>query len=316
VENHSRQRHAFTLVELLVVIAIIGILVALLLPAVQAAREAARRMQCKNNLKQWALGCHNYHDTFKTFPISISIWRHECGGESPRRNGYGWMPRVLPFAEQQPLYDQLEPFMLGDYNSSTGIRDPHPDARAALNAQLDLLICPSDNSYRDKLDRTKHYQLTGIEVAVTNYKGCIGDTQMGGSSSIGDGRMPDTHNTTGNTGIFYRCNFVEPIRIADVRDGTANTFLIGEDVPTVNHHSAAFYSNGDYSSCHMPLNYFPDPPTPDFWPNTISFRSRHPGGAHFAMADGSVHFVQEQIEHHVYRSLSTKNQGEPEGQLP
>ena len=308
------------MVELLVVIAIIGILVALLLPAVQAAREAARRMQCRNNLKQLGLACHNYHDTYKVFPISISIWANECGGVSPKRNGYGWIVRVLPYAEQQNLHDQFAQFYNGDYSSNTGIKDPDPIARAALATQLGLITCPSDTSHKESYAgigpiRKNQRQLENIEVAVTNYKGCIGDSQMGGSGSIGVG-SPDRHNTTGNLGMFYRCNFVEPISVALIRDGTSNTFMIGEDVPSANNHSAAFYSNGDYASTHMPLNYFPDPPNPTYWPNTISFRSNHPGGAHFAMADGSAHFIQEQIDHDIYRALSTKNEGETIGVLP
>jgi prepilin-type processing-associated H-X9-DG protein len=86
----------------------------------------------------------------------------------------------------------------------------------------------------------------------------------------------------------------------------SNTFAVGEDVVAANNHSAAYYANGDYSSCHAPLNYFPSPPTPNYWPTVMSFRSRHRGGAYFCMADGSLHFISETIDMSVYQGLATK----------
>ncbi len=143
---------------------------------------------------------------------------------------------------------------------------------------------------------------------MTSYKGAIGDSQL--ADSIRHGSLPDCHAHGGCNGLLFRISSQEPQRLAHVRDGTSNTFLIGEDVPEHNDHSAAYYANGDWASCHAPLNYFPDPPTPLDWPNVMSFRSYHPGGAHFAMADGSVQFVAETVEHATYRALSTKAGGE------
>jgi prepilin-type processing-associated H-X9-DG protein len=94
-----------------------------------------------------------------------------------------------------------------------------------------------------------------------------------------------------------------------------NTLMVGEDVPAHNWHSTAYYCNGDYSSCHAPLNYLPEPPTPADWWNVMSFRSLHPGGAQFCMADGSVRFFDEQIDYVLYRALSTKA-GEEIVELP
>jgi prepilin-type processing-associated H-X9-DG protein len=86
--------------------------------------------------------------------------------------------------------------------------------------------------------------------------------------------------------------------------------LIGEDVPKYNQHSAAYYANGDYASTHAPLNYMPDPPTPANWPQVMGFRSLHAGGAHFAYADASVHFISENIDHILYMAMSTRAEGE------
>jgi hypothetical protein len=157
---------------------------------------------------------------------------------------------------------------------------------------------------------TTQYQWSGIEVSLTSYKGVIGDTRMGSNSSVHQGSMPDCHATGRCPGLFWRHNYVQSPRFAHIRDGTSNTFMLGEDVAEHNYHSGAFHSNGSYSSCHGPLNYFPDPPTPAAWWNVMTFRSNHPGGAMFCMADSSVHFVSESIDYTLYRALSTKDGGE------
>jgi prepilin-type N-terminal cleavage/methylation domain-containing protein/prepilin-type processing-associated H-X9-DG protein len=300
-----RRGRGFTLVELLVVIAIIGILVALLLPAVQAARESARRTQCVNNLKQLGLAVHNYHDTFKKLPEGVSPWAE---GARPATNltGQGWILTMLPQLEQQPLFNQFAPYLTSSMLSGGGIA--HPNCAAAMQTRLPVLECPSDDT-RERI-RTDQYQWTGIQVATTSYKGCIGDTRMGGAASIHPGTEPDCHNTNGCNGTFYRNAYQDGLNLAKMTDGTSNTFLIGEDVVEQNQHSTAFYANGDYASCHAPLNYFPKPPTPDQWWNVISFRSRHPGGANFCLADASVRFVPQVINYTTYRQISTKANGE------
>lgn len=300
------RRRAFTLIELLVVIAIIGILIALLLPAVQSAREAARGAQCRNNLKQLGLAIHGYIDVHGVFPISIA-YNRSGPRPSPQVNGKGWIIGILPYMEQQELFDQFLPGFIGDIGSGGGLRNPA--CRRAMTTQLHALHCPSDDSVLT--NSFSQFQWAGIEVALTSYKGVIGDTRMGSGSSVHQGTMPDCHNTVGCNGIFYRNNYQEPIRLVDVRDGLGNTLMVGEDVPAANHHSTAFYCNGDYSSCHAPLNYFPDPPTPNEWWNVMSFRSLHPSGAHFCLADGSVHFFPETIDYMLYRHLSTKAGHEP-----
>ena len=295
------RRTGFTLVELLVVIAIIGILVALLLPAVQAAREAARRSQCQNNLKQLALACHNHHDNKRRLPFSVSPWAE---GGAPPRTGRGWIIEALPFMEQQPLYAAFEPSRVGDMFSGGGIMNCQPQ----LATIIDTLICRSDPSPRLS---TNMYQLTGISVAVTSYKGVIGTSNMGGGWPDSPSGMTDTHWMNDCNGLFFRNSYQQKLTFDKIPDGQSNTLMIGEDVSEQNWHSAAFYANGDYASSHAPLNYFPQPPDPGNWPRVISFRSKHPQGANFAVADASVQYIPQSIDRLLYQQLCTRNGNEP-----
>ncbi len=332
----------FTLVELLVVIAIIGVLVALLLPAVQSAREAARRIQCANSVKNIALAIHNYHDSNKHLPISINYGRY--GGEyfltdsgressSPSRfasernlNGKGWIVDILPYLEQQPLYDAMKP---GFENQSGTINNffagptngrgmGNLDIRDFVAQQLPVLTCPSDPS---AVPNTDQWQWTNILVAVTNYKGVAGDTAVGASFGwtgpwVGPewGTSPDCFESLGCNGLLWRMNYYDPIPFRRISDGLSNTLMVGEAVVEQDFHSAAYFSDGDWGSCNMQLNYFqvgePDEIKNTFWADVRGFRSYHPGGVHFAFADASVQFLNEGIDHLAYRALSTKDGGE------
>lgn len=198
----SRGRRGFTLVELLVVIAIIGILVALLLPAVQAAREAARRMQCSNNIKQLGIACHNYHDTYKTFPPE-AIWHGNAKGTTPTAltvRNYTWIALILPFIEQGPLHDQID-FSQPALTQLQGIITNNEPALALM---LPSLQCPSDPAFNS----------APRGVGITSYAGNAG---------WDDHRRK--HRDTWRAGVF---TFYDATKLRDIIDGTSNTIAIGE----------------------------------------------------------------------------------------
>jgi len=305
-ETSGSGRPGFTLVELLVVLSIIAALMALLLPAVQASREAARRNHCQNNLKQLGLAALQHESMQRQLPISVSPF-NEGPRPWPKRDGRGWILTVLPHLGQQALYDQFAQVFGTDFLSGGGLRDP--SVAQAMQTRLSVLQCPSDDSARSL--STTQWNWEGTPVALTNYKGSIGDNRMGGSQSMHSGSEPDCISTGKCPGLFYRLTYLVPVQIAQIRDGTSNTLMIGEDVPEHNAHSTAFYANGDYASTYAPLNFFPDPPRPRDWWDVMSFRSRHPGGASFCFADGAVRFLSQGIDHALYRALSTKAGREP-----
>ncbi len=340
-DKGGRRRRGFTLVELLVVIAIIGVLVALLLPAVQAARESARRMSCANNLKNIALAVLNHHDVQGHFPVSHGAFSVD---EAPvPQSGVGWIVETLPQLEQGPLYDRFKqggayegrfrpdlPLArsapnLGIFSTKNGISCPE-----LMRTEIDVLKCPSDSSEKQ---RNNQWQWRNAEkdsfVFVTNYKGVLDDTFL---DEIGVGKfgnegttfesgiytettpapigLRDCHADYRCRGIFFRQSFQRPVKIASVSDGTSHTFMVGEDLPDYNQHSAAYYANGDWCSCNIPLNNelsrVPTILDLNEWGNQQGFRSLHPGGAQFALVDGSVQYILEG-DHNTYRAQCTRN---------
>lgn len=212
MSRHRRStaiRAGFTLVELLVVIAIIGILVALLLPAVQAAREAARRMSCGNNLKQLGLMMHNYHDTYRSFP-ALGV-AHDPGMGASANLPYSWVIATLPYGEQTALFDQI---MTQARPRGPGLPTPWSTANNAwenANWKKDIPnnICPSDSPPSNRAESP----------SLLNYKACVGDDYHQNHFDVNSGRI--------NRGIFQVNRW---IGMASVTDGTSNTVMLGETV--------------------------------------------------------------------------------------
>src|SRR5688500_743393 len=175
-----RCRPGFTLIELLVVIAIIAVLIGLLLPAVQKVREAAARAKCQNHLKQIALACHGYHDARGHLPTSHGPWDEPLVPQAPH-TGRGWILEALPYLEQSSLHRDLEPTRVGDMHLGQGLRTPA--TRPLMATRVLVLHCPSDPSSLDPAIAVKQYQWEGVPVELTNYKGVLGDTQVGGPLS-------------------------------------------------------------------------------------------------------------------------------------
>lgn len=322
--KHQR-RLGFTLVELLVVIAIIGILIALLLPAVQAAREAARRTQCTNNLKQLGLALHNYHDTHQKFPLAAV--HAVLGGAPPntfRDDGWGatWMIMIFPFIEQQALYDQYDCRLPGTNTAN----------QAVTATRVAALRCPSDDELPVTAVGTAtdvvHARLAKGNYAIrtggkyTNENGTPGGWDEQAFRGLTSFRPPATTN------------------IAEIRDGTSNTIVLGEILGQG--------SNGDcrgawgWVGCAnfsphtrnladqyiVTPNYFVDGQTlfydcPPYCGSSTTgdqtscndcggdgtggtaVRSRHPGGVNVGLADGSVRFVGSTINQLVWRNAMT-----------
>lgn len=330
----SRSRTGFTLVELLVVIAIIGVLIALLLPAVQQAREAARRMTCSNHLKQLALACHNYHDTYSQFPLS-----YRQGGYDVNGNGTSWMREVLPFIEQANLYDQIDP-RWGVGNDPRNSASPwHSNPTQGSNAWvaqqvIDSFLCPSDG-LNDEGRRTGRANIDGgANIAINNYKGVCGANWAWGTWQVSTGPHavtpfgPTNNGLDAGNGVFFRGGDTgnqrwSKTKMASILDGTSNTYMIGEAIPAYCTHSWWWWFNGTTATCAVP----PNAPAQHSscqtgnriadlicaagdWPNNYSFMSQHPGGLQFAYADGSVSFVSETIDITVYRNNATIASGE------
>lgn len=335
----AHRDRGFTLVELLVVIAIIGILIALLLPAVQAAREAARRMQCTNKLKQISLAAHNYHNSAGVFPPAyLSGWNFTS--PSVRKRGISLFVHLLPFLEMGSLYDRWD-FSDPD-NAFVGDLD-------SLAAKGPNLLCPSEPESENPLDYgSKHIQ--GVQmpprhINVTSYCGNAGTRSYHPDSGYlqADGIFlmagPDSQPAVNQ----------KPVRMADISDGTSNTLFFGERSrwdPNYNTFAAQgwdwdfrFYGNWCGASrlvvshvtlsSYSPINYSlpfdyegragANPPanSADAFKYYIDMRlcafgSSHPGGANISLADGSVRFFLETIPLLTLRGLSTRSGGEVE----
>lgn len=333
-----RKRLGFTLVELLVVIAIIGILVGLLLPAVQAAREAARRMQCTNNLKQLALAFHNHHDTFRSFPT---------GGQERSGSRYliGWPGKIFPFFEQGNLRNRVDSMTAGVNTSVTilGITTnataldfimpwrftaaPHNGGDKIFENPIPSFICPSselgtqspdgsastDPAIRAIYQGALHYRANGGAPTVALIQGRQGRQQWFSKSGV---MYPECKTTFGT-----------------ITDGSSNTILLGETSSALGRNLGSrswggiqpwtwgYYSyplvptpvgsatNGwlqiDHKIVTHPIGY-----TGAFFTNETPFTSNHTGGANFALCDGSVQFISKSIPLLLLQNYATVSDGQ------
>jgi prepilin-type N-terminal cleavage/methylation domain-containing protein len=312
----ARRRSGFTLIELLVVIAIIAILIALLLPAVQQAREAARRTQCKNNLKQIGLALHNYHDVHQTFPF----------GQEDSAKSYSAISQLLPYFDQAPLYNQI--------NFSLPYNDP-ANAPARM-MELPMLRCPSD--FVNPLSASGG----AINYMANKGSGIIWQNPAGPNTGFPE-----------QNGTMY---FQSRVRIGDITDGTSNTAAFAERVladgnngivspladvffsplaPTTADEARSMCRAVDINNLANQFPLFMGAP----WlhgqhtylhvdtPNSRSCgfftvlradmppSSRHVGGVHMLLCDGAVRFVSENIDLMLWRALGTRNGGETVGEF-
>jgi prepilin-type N-terminal cleavage/methylation domain-containing protein len=308
-------RRGFTLIELLVVIAIIAILIALLLPAVQQAREAARRTQCRNNLKQLGLALHNYHDNFTKFPPGSFWnipWPPPPGNTTVHHKG-SILIHLLPYIDQAPLYNQYN-FIIANTDVAT-----FPGSTTELRTTvIPGYLCPS-NTFGPK---------SGAN-AVANYAACVGAANTGGATGSPTCMCPNTPfqawlrpNTAPNNvpGMFTRNYRTTSLR--DCTDGSSNTIFFGETRPQCSgHHSAAWANanNGQgLTSTLIPINYNScdrtnPPPNPAAacgswcnWVTELAYKSQHTGGAHMLFGDGTVRFLSENISMVTYADLGSK----------
>jgi prepilin-type N-terminal cleavage/methylation domain-containing protein/prepilin-type processing-associated H-X9-DG protein len=333
----SSDRDGFTLIELLVVIAIIGVLVSLLLPAVQKVREAANRLQCKNNLKQIGLALHNYHDTFKRFPPGY-IDGNKLDSSTPAGTpdhdvgpGWGWASLLLPNLEQGNVYNQI------DFKQGVGI-----GSNVAISLQpLTIFQCPSDPYQQNFPVYDSTFTNPIATLAHGNYVGCNGWVEVynnaGGNfpGGVGNDGLPGTIGIAGD-GLFFRNS---RHNIASVTDGLSNTIVVGER--SGNHSPSTWtgavtggrcpawmavqppspytpppgppYDNADFDEAfilaHGNATHLPSADFPIYDPDV--FYSMHPGpGVNFLFGDGSVHFLTSGVDPVIYQALCTIAGGE------
>lgn len=293
-------RHGFTLIELLVVIAIIAILIALLLPAVQQAREAARRSQCKSNMKQLGLAMQNYHDVNNTLPIGAhAAW------------GHSWTWGILPFVEQHALFEVM-PTPINDNGYVGG-----SDARSLAIQQIarsssPAFYCPSQPGGSRESQSVNG--LTGR--ARLNYLASAGGDVTGDGLADMDSSNGLFHavrmNGSGTGRVF---------RVRDVTDGLSNTVMLGEalydvDKCTLCDHFLFFHPNfdsgdgSDFSEVLGSTFYAINNESSNFSHREVSFSSVHTGGAHIVFGDGSARFISESIDIGIWRAMGSRNGGE------
>jgi prepilin-type N-terminal cleavage/methylation domain-containing protein len=296
IMKNRRSKSAFTLVELLVVIAIIGILIGMLLPAVQSVREAARRIQCANNCRQIGLAALNYESAHMHFPPG---WSTGVENDPLAEPGWGWSAHLLPYMEQNNVFDLI--------NLSVAIDDPFHEN--IIQTRMPVFICPSDPS--DEIlnldshiehddDDDDHYVAHADDhshgelwVSRSNYSGCFGNIEIEDSPLRGNG-------------VFFANS---EVTFGEMTDGSSSTIMVGERlnrlgaiswvgmVPEVDEPFARIVAITDHSPNDHHMHF-------------ADFRSEHTGGVNVTLGDGSTHFVSDTIDEPVYQSLGSRNGGE------
>lgn len=333
-----RAPRGFTLIELLVVIAIIAVLIALLLPAVQQAREAARRSQCTNNLKQIGLALHNYHDQYNQFPPGAAFYRDVTGTTTTNtsESAWGWLPLIFPQLDQVARFNDL-----GVAQTSLEELLVNPATRSKLQEQVPGTICPSDTAprlnnlrpwYNTKYGGSGTYITNGLHVGTANYIANHGTNWVS--------LFPYLFNNGDPYGVFWAASRTST---KDITDGTSNTILVGErswdnaaavwiGIRNVNGtgrwgHRAIFglsYTQQNF------VQVLPDATTNGNYGITdAAYSSKHPGGANYLFGDGSVRFLGDNINYDttllnpgidlkmrgVYQLLAQRNDAQPLGEF-
>jgi prepilin-type N-terminal cleavage/methylation domain-containing protein/prepilin-type processing-associated H-X9-DG protein len=320
--------NAFTLIELLVVIAIIAVLIGLLLPAVQKVREAANRMRCANNLKQIGLALHAYHDVNKLLPPGGMVLPQDWPAD-PWTSGKGsWAVYTLPYMEQQNLFVLFDKLGTPNFSSIEAAK-----SKLVAFQKVPYLNCPSD--------------LSGGTTPAANYVASMGpqcalgpcgydpfQTYCKDFPQWGYTKSPDYADTLRPAelrGLFSRRGV--KIDFAGIADGLSNTIAVGEQIINKNDHLqvvggptyhnewwAGFNTGMSHATTIIPIN-FPIDPNSGYdcnnprtgkqnWNISWGFKSNHSGGANFVFADGSVHFIEQNIDHHTYQLLGCRNDGQ------
>ncbi len=290
---HARRR-GFTLVELLVVIAIIGVLVSLLLPAVQAAREAARRTSCFNNLKQVGLALHHYHDSLRTLPTGWIGLDPATGRPLPEGEpGWAWASMLLPYLEQSNIQDSVINF---------GLPISDPAHAAARGTRLPIYQCPSDpgDDFFDLPDESDPSTVL-LRLPTSNYVGSFGTQEVHDCEGLPPGSI------CRGDGVFFH---LSRVNFADIHDGLSNTLLVGERSTKYGYSTWLGVVEGGEEAMQRVVGVADHPPNTKGI-HLDDFSSQHPAGANFVLSDGSVRLIDEHIDETVYRALATRNGNEP-----
>lgn len=301
----AHRKHGFTLIELLVVIAIIAVLIALLLPAVQQAREAARRSQCKNNLKQLGVALHNYHDTFRALPPgAIQVF------ETNAQNEATWISMILPYIDQQPLYSRA------NFSSCFGcVSSPGNPSYEIVSPAIPVMRCPSDKE-------------VGLWIGAYRHGNYAANAGIGALRSVTTPKDP-----TRTSGPFTMNSKTE---FRDFTDGTSNTLIVAElmNTDTTDVRGVMHYPEGPlYEHDRTPNSGIPDGVRSGSCVSitrapcvgthgayndrqiTITPRSQHVGGVQVLMGDGSGRFISENISLTIWQGLGTHDKGEVIGEF-